>query len=72
MKNINAVLDTDEKYITIEGVLHSVIDHLSFDDFGGTLESFKVMDVMANVRVIHSNDDALTFFEDEFPPDYEV
>lgn len=72
MKNIDATLDTDEKYITIEGVLHSVIDHRSFDDFGGTLESFKVMDVMANVRVIYSNDDALTFFEDEFAPDYEV
>ena len=72
MKNINAVLDTDEKYITIDGVLHSVIDHRSFDDFGGTLESFKGMDVMANVRVVYSNDDALTFFEDEFPPDYEV
>ena len=72
MKNINATLDTDEKYIPMEGVLHSVIDHRSFDDFGGTLESFKVMDVMANVRVVYSNDDALTFFEDEFAPDYEV
>ena len=72
MKNINATLDTDEKYITIDGVLHSVIDHRSFDDFSGTLESFKVMDVMANVRVVYSNDDALTFFEDEFAPDYEV
>ena len=72
MKNINATLDTDEKYITIDGVLHSVIDHRSFDDIGGTLESFKVMDVMANVRVIYSNDDALTFFEDEFAPQYEA
>ena len=49
-------------------MLHSVIDHRSFDDFGGTLESFKVMDVMANVRVVYTNDDALTFFEDEFVP----
>ena len=49
-------------------MLHSVIDHRSFDDFGGTLESFKVMDVMANVRVVYSNDDALTFFDDEFVP----
>ena len=72
MKNINATLDTDENYIIIDGVLHSVIDHRSFDDFGGTLESFKVMDVMANVRVVYSNDDGLTFFEDEFAPDYEV
>ena len=70
MKNIDATLDTDEKYMTIDGVLHSVIAHRSFDDFGGTLESFKVMDVMANVRVVYSNDDALTFFEDEFAPDY--
>jgi hypothetical protein len=72
MINIDAKLDTDENYMIIDGVLHSVIDHRSFDDFGGTLESFKVMDVMANVRVVYSNDDALTFFEDEFPPDYEV
>ena len=66
MMNIDAKLDTDENYIIIDGVLHSVIDHRSFDDFGGTLESFKVMDVMANVRVVYSNDDGLTFFEDEF------
>lgn len=66
MINIDAKLDADEKYITIDGVLHSVIDHRSFDDFGGTLESFKVMDVMANVRVVYTNDDGLTFFEDEF------
>ena len=66
MINIDVKLDTDENYIIIDGVLHSVIDHRSFDDFGGTLESFKVMDVMANVRVVYSNDDGLTFFEDEF------
>ena len=53
--------------MTIDGVLHTVLDHRTFDDFGVTLESFKVQDVMANVRVVHSNDDALTFFEDEFP-----
>ena len=67
MKNINATLDTDEKHMPIDGVLHTVLDHRTFDDFGVTLESFKVQDVMANVRVVHSNDDALTFFEDEFP-----
>ena len=69
MKNIDAVLDADEKHITIDGVLHSVIGHRSFEDFNGTLESFKVMDVMANVRVVYTNDDALTFFADEFPPE---
>jgi len=68
MININATLDTDEKHMTVEGVLHSVIGHRTFDDFGVTLESFKVMDVMGNVRVLHSNDDALSFFTDEYPP----
>ena len=67
MKNINATLDTDEKHMTIDGVLHTVLNHRTFDDFGVALESFKVQDVTANVRVVHSNDDALTFFEDEFP-----
>ena len=68
MININATLDTDEKHMTVEGVLHSVIGHRTFDDFGVTLESFKVIDVMGNVRVLHSNDDALSFFTDEYPP----
>ena len=72
MIDIDAKLDTDPNYIIIDGVLHSVIDHRSFDDFSGTLESFKVMDVMANVRVVYSNDDALTFFEDEFTGYYEA
>jgi hypothetical protein len=67
MKNINATLDTDEKHMIIDGVLHTVLGHRTFDDFGVALESFKVQDVTANVRVVHSNDDALTFFEDEFP-----
>ena len=67
MININATLDTDEKHMTIDGVLHTVLSHRTFDDFGVALESFKVQDVTANVRVVHSNDDALTFFEDEFP-----
>jgi len=68
MININATLDTDEKHMTVEGVLHSVIDHRTFDDFNSTLESFKVMDVMGNVRILHSNDDALSFYTDEYPP----
>ena len=67
MRNINATLHTDEKTMTIDGELYTVEGHRSFDDFGVTLESFKVMGVMADVRVVHSNDDALTFFEDEFP-----
>ena len=72
MININATLHTDEKTMTIDGELYTVEGQRSFDDFGVTLESFKGMGVMANVRVVHSNDDALTFFEDEFPPTRKV
>ena len=49
--------------MTIDGVLYSVIEHRSFDDFGATLESFKVMNYNADIRILHSDDDALTFWE---------
>jgi hypothetical protein len=68
MKNINATLDTDEKFITIDGVLHSVIGHRTFDDFGCTLESFKVVNVLGDTLVVFSDDDALTFFTHEHQP----
>ena len=60
---VNATLDTDEKFMTIDGVLYSVIEHRSFDDFGATLESFKVMNYNADIHILHSDDDALTFWE---------
>ena len=53
--------------MTIDGELYTVEGHRSFDDFGMTLESFKVMNDLGNVRVIHSNDDALSFYTDEYP-----
>jgi hypothetical protein len=49
--------------MTIDGVLFSVIAHRTFDDFGVTLESFKVMNFAGDIRVLHSDDDALTFWE---------
>jgi len=60
---VNATLDTDEKFMTIDGVLYSVIEHRSFDDFGAALESFKVMNYNADIRILHSDDDAFTFWE---------
>lgn len=62
-KTVNATLDTDEKFMTIDGVLYSVIEHRSFDDFGVALESFKVMNFNTDIRILHSDDDALTFWE---------
>jgi len=63
-KSINATLETDEKFMTIDGVLYSVVGHRSFDDFGVALESFKVVNFAGRTRVLHSDDDALTFWED--------
>ena len=63
MKNINATLDTDEKHMTIDGGLYSVVGHRLFDDYGVSTESFKVVNFEGRTRVVHSEDNALTFWE---------
>ena len=60
---INAELDTDESFMTIDGILFSVVGHRTFDEFGISLESFKVVNFSGETRVLHSDDDALTFWE---------
>ena len=60
---VNAALETNENFMTIDGVLFSVVEHRTFDDFGVTLESFKVVNFSGETRVLHSDDDALTFWE---------
>ena len=60
---INAELDTGENFMTIDGVLFSVVGHRTFDDFKGTLESFKVVNFSGETRVLHSDDDAFSFWE---------
>lgn len=61
---VNAELETNENFMTIDEVLYSVVEHRTFDDFGVTLESFKVVNFEGRTRVLHSDDDALTFWED--------
>ena len=61
---VNAELETNENFMTIDEVLYSVVEHRTFDDFGVTLESFKVVNFAGRTRVLHSDDDALTFWED--------
>ena len=49
-------LDEDGKFMTIDGVLHSVIHHHSFDDFGATIDTFRVMNYASDVKEIYSFD----------------
>jgi hypothetical protein len=49
--------------MTIDGILFSVVEHRTFDDFGVSTESFKVVNFSGETRVLHSDDDALTFWE---------
>jgi len=63
MTTINAKLD-GENFIIIDGVLHSILERRDFDDFGATLDSFKVVNYQGDTRVIHSSDEGRTFWEE--------
>ncbi len=54
-------LDEDGKFMTIDGVLQSVIHHHSFDDFGATIDTFRVMNYASDVIEIYSVDECETF-----------
>ena len=55
------VTDLDDQFMTIDGVLHSIISHHSFDDFGATLDTFKVINYAGTIREIYSFDECETF-----------
>ena len=55
------VTDLDDQFMTIDGVLHSIINHHSFSDFGATLDTFKVINYAGNIREIYSFDECETF-----------
>lgn len=63
IKTTNAKLHSGEKTMTVNGELYTVEGRRSFGGYGVPHESFKVMNVMGNVRVLHSNDNAATFWE---------
>ena len=54
-------LDDNAKFMTIDGVLHSVISHHSFDDFGATIDTFRVMNYAGDVKEVYSFDQCETF-----------
>lgn len=51
----------DSEFMTIDGVLHSIISHHSFDDFGTTLDTFKVINYAGMIKEIYSFDECETF-----------
>ncbi len=55
----------DGEFMTIDGVLHSIISHHSFDDFGGPfkvrMDTFKVINYAGLIREIYSFDECETF-----------
>ena len=63
MTTINAKLD-GENFIIIDGVRHSILERRGFDDFGVTLDSYKVVNFQGDTKVIHSNDEGRTFYEE--------
>tara|TARA_Y100001938_G_scaffold42876_1_gene59073 strand:- start:147 stop:338 length:192 start_codon:yes stop_codon:yes gene_type:complete len=63
MTTIHAKLDGDD-FIIIDGVLHSILERRGFDDFGVTLDSYKVVNFQGDTKVIHSNDEGRTFYEE--------
>ena len=63
MKTLNARLD-GESFMLIDEVLYSIVQHRDFDDFGVTLDTYKVMNYAGELREVHSNDEGKTFWED--------
>jgi len=61
MKEENAKLDDDGKFLILDGILWSVIKHHSFDDFGGTLDTYTIMNYAGDVKEIYSFDEGETF-----------
>ncbi len=48
----------------IDEVLYSIVQHRDFDDFGVTLDTYKVMNYAGELREVHSNDEGKTFWEE--------
>jgi len=65
MKQENAKLDDDGKFLILDGVLWSVLNHHSFDDFGATADTLTIMNFAAEVKEIYSFDECETFTFDE-------
>jgi hypothetical protein len=60
-EKVNAELLDDGKFMIVNEVLHSVLSHHSFDDFGATSDTFKIMNYAGDIKEIYSFDEGETF-----------
>ena len=57
-------LDEDSKFMIIDGILHSVLKHHSFDDFGAIMDTFTVINYAGDIKEVYSFDECETFTYD--------
>ena len=54
-------LDDNAAFMIIDGVLHSITYHHSFDDYGATIDTFTVMNYAGEEKEVYSFDECETF-----------
>ena len=54
-------LDEDSKFMIIDGILHSVLKHHSFDDFGAIMDTFTVINYAGDIKEVYYFDECETF-----------
>ena len=64
VKKIDAQMEECGEFITVDGVLHKIIKTHQFDDFGGTLDTFTLMDFNGDVIELYSYDEGQTFTDE--------
>ena len=57
----NAELEENGKFLMLDDVLWSVLEHHSFDDFGATVDTLTIMNFNGDVKEIYSFDECETF-----------
>tara|TARA_Y100000310_G_scaffold137548_1_gene136476 strand:- start:1035 stop:1241 length:207 start_codon:yes stop_codon:yes gene_type:complete len=66
IKTENAQMEDDGKFITLDGILHSVIDYHHYDDFGASMDTYTIMNYAGDVKEIYSYDEGETFTFDAY------
>ncbi len=64
VKKIDAQMEECGEFITVDGVLHKIIKTHQFDDFGGTLDTFTLMNFNGDVIELYSYDEGQTFTDE--------
>jgi len=66
IKTENAQMEDDGKFITLNGILHSIINHHQYDDFGVCMDTYTIMNFAGDVKEIYSYDEGETFTFDVY------